>query len=459
MARERTRFGRLCALSLLCVGLSSSVAAQPAVERARAHFVEGYELVERGELDAAIAEFEQAYAASPNFAVLFNLGQAYAAIGHSVEAVEKLELYLTLGGPAIPEERRKSVREAIEYQSRRIGAIELTINPAGTRVSVDGKAIGETPLSKPLRATPGPHTVVLERAGYEPRFAVVHVEPKRTSLLALSLEPAEPATLAVECLLPDVSLRLDGTETSLKLSKRRELPVAPGPHELSFSRPGYVPKRLVLAVTRTRPASVRCDLEIDPASRETAELAVEHPRGTRVSIDGRAHPRRPLPVGRHRVSVSGPGYDPVETLVSVAPGARRSIEVRPRPSSTALLEERRARQQSQRLASYIIGGVGAASATAALTVFLVNDAAYEDWRKDNAELVVRLGSEPTSVTAADLHAHLTRENSIRTWDNVAVGLGAFGAAALAGAAALFLWSYPDPPVTLTGDAARWRWRF
>src|SRR5689334_19745800 len=78
----------------LCMGVwAGSARAETPVDTARAHFERGYALAQQGAFEPAVAEFELAYAASPHFSVLFNLGQAYGASGRAVQAERTLLRY------------------------------------------------------------------------------------------------------------------------------------------------------------------------------------------------------------------------------------------------------------------------------------------------------------------------------------------------------------------------------
>ena len=75
---------------VLCVAGAARAQEAPNPSEAARHFDRGYLLAQQGSLEAAIAEFKQAYALSPHPSVLYNLGQAYAASGRAVEAVQTL---------------------------------------------------------------------------------------------------------------------------------------------------------------------------------------------------------------------------------------------------------------------------------------------------------------------------------------------------------------------------------
>jgi hypothetical protein len=157
-------------------------------EAARAHFKSGLEHVQHGELAAAIEAFESAYQTSPNYAVLYNLGQAYAAVGRRADAVRTLERFLVDGGERIEPERRNAVETMLERERARLGTLELAISPAEAEVFVDGRrrASGR---SGPEALDPGEHVVVARLSGYQTRVAAVELAVGQTVRLDLTLEP------------------------------------------------------------------------------------------------------------------------------------------------------------------------------------------------------------------------------------------------------------------------------
>jgi PEGA domain/TPR repeat len=187
---------KLCALLAATLALlaPSAPQAQPVVAPAEAsrHFERGYLLAQQGSLEEAISEFNQAYALQPHPSVLYNLGQAYAASGRSVEAVETLGRFLEQA-PAADVERRAQASALMEYQTQRIGLVSLTVAPEGATISVDGVALGPSPLAEPLKLAAGNHALVLAHPGYETRVESLQIVGKQRLSLALVLEPQKRA--------------------------------------------------------------------------------------------------------------------------------------------------------------------------------------------------------------------------------------------------------------------------
>jgi tetratricopeptide (TPR) repeat protein len=172
---------------------------------ARRHFDRGMELAGEGAYSEALVEFTRAHEISPHYAVLYNIGQAYVALGRPVEAVDALTRYLDQGGSEIPAERRKQVDAEILKQKARIAEVEVRTDVPGAVVSIDGKQIGRTPLAGPVRLAIGTHRIVAAvpgRPSVEQSVTVAGEERRRVELAipaaaaAPSLAPAAPAQAA-----------------------------------------------------------------------------------------------------------------------------------------------------------------------------------------------------------------------------------------------------------------------
>ncbi len=133
---------------------------------ARRHFRLGMELIERGEIDAGVAELERAYETLPHPNVLYNIARAYTEAGRFAEAIEHFERYLATDPPdrsevaafvrAI-ESRRAEARgeEAAPEQPREAPAVAdaspeqvIALRESATQI----EALAESTNSDELRA-------------------------------------------------------------------------------------------------------------------------------------------------------------------------------------------------------------------------------------------------------------------------------------------------------------------
>ncbi|HVV52568.1 MAG TPA: hypothetical protein VHO06_23070, partial [Polyangia bacterium] len=101
--------------ALLALGAARPGRAEDPRSDARAHYAKGLELAGQRGYEGALREFEQAYAISPQFAVLYNIGQARVALGQTAQALEALTRYLHDGGARISPERRAQVERQLAW--------------------------------------------------------------------------------------------------------------------------------------------------------------------------------------------------------------------------------------------------------------------------------------------------------------------------------------------------------
>ena len=444
--------GARALLFALAFGQARPLHAEPeGTSSAREHFEAGYRFVEQGALDAAIEEFEQAYEKSPHFSVLYNLGQAYASLGKSAEAVDRLERYLELGGTQLTRARVEQVRELIAYHSRRVGRVQLEVRPPGARVSLDGKALPATASSGSVPLTLGLHGLVAEHPGYATRSLGVRVVAGETTRVSLALDALPPVAIGVTCAIPDVITSVDGKPV---VPTQGELLLTPGDHQLGFRRAGYLPReQTVRAEARGR---YDCALSPDPSDEAVGTLRVRHPRGTIALLDGAPFSDRPVPAGRHRVSIAGEGVAPATRMVTVVPNATQTVELMLGPATLRQREQARTRK----LVGLTVGGVGAAAVLAAGALYLYNTEKYADFQQDSAELLARFHADPTSVSTGEMGALFDEQNRIYNRDAIALGVGVFGVVSLAAATALLLWpSAPTDVLTVTGSGSTARFAF
>jgi hypothetical protein len=428
-----------------------SLAQSNPTAEAKESFERGYALFQRGDFEAAAALFERAHTLRPNYSVLYNLAQAYASSGQFVLAVNAFERYLSDGGAEIPEERRKTVESAIRYYGSRIGALELVVTPAGAEVAVDGRGVGVAPIRSSVRVNAGPHVVTATLPHHAPAVRSVTVTGGTSSRVELTLVRERLVDFHIACGVPNVVLSVNGEPLPPAAARVLRLPQAQ--QEFEFRRAGYLPQLFTLTPEGVGPVTLRCDLQLDPTLPDHPSLRVKHPLGTRVRIDGAPFRSGAVGSGKHVIEVTGPGYTPLRTELSLKPRERRVVELVPERSRR---ERERAAERAMNLRhtiAYVLGGSGLVAGTVAAVLFVANDGSHDDWKRDNREFIDRFNADPRSVSASELDALIERENSIRDRDMLAVNLAVAGGAALVGAAVLRFWPSSSRPPPLVSRPA------
>ncbi len=179
----------------------SPTAAAPAADTtdttdARQHFGDGLKLYKDGDFDAALVQFERAYAIKPNYKVLYNIAQTYFQLREYVEARDDMARYLKEGGTAIDPERQAAASKDLADLEKRLAKVTLTVNVAGATVLVDGKKVGTTPLSEPIAVSEGQRTISVEAPNRGARQRLIRVAGGENQALTLDFEEAPPPVLA-----------------------------------------------------------------------------------------------------------------------------------------------------------------------------------------------------------------------------------------------------------------------
>jgi hypothetical protein len=132
---------------------------------AKAHFAAGMKLLDQGDQEHALKEFEAAYALIPSPKIQFNMGIAHQALGHNVEALDSFDLFLAGATEDIPQEKLDQASKHRRELLAKVAAITVTCDRRGVAVSIDGVVRGKTPFAHPLYTEPGAHLLLAEGGG------------------------------------------------------------------------------------------------------------------------------------------------------------------------------------------------------------------------------------------------------------------------------------------------------
>ena len=243
---------------------------QPVASTAKESYEAGVRWSAEGDLDRALAAFERAYELKPHYAVLFNIGQLYSALGQPVEAIDALGRFLKEGGDRIDPNRRAEARRTIAKNEQRVGELAIEIQTAGAQVMVDGGALAPG-ASTTLRVPAGKHVVVASKTGFEPRVLTVEVAGGSRVAVPIQLDPLarEIATSAPRLTVPvtqsDAQVMLDGVPFSGGF-------VTAGTHQVRVNLPGYRPWAKDVELRPNQELVIPVDLVALPDADERAGL-------------------------------------------------------------------------------------------------------------------------------------------------------------------------------------------
>lgn len=334
---------RLVVITALCctawLSWAEVAIAEPTAQgqkEASVRFKRALDLWNEGHHDAALAEFQRAYEIAPMYQVLYNIGKGHAVIGNAVKAVDTLEKYLSEGGQAISDKKRKEVEELIQQQRQRIARLYVDVNVDGADILLEGVHVATTPLTKPLRLTAGKHTVgalapcclteqrTVELAGNVDEHVMFNLKPK----------PDQQPSVSFRSRLKEVDVLVDG-ESVGKTPFPGPLGMTPGKHEIVARRPGYRDYKDTLTLTEGNKQEIQISLQRDPGAlpEQLGKLRLTLPEAPyALQVDGESMDAMgatlALPVGSHEVAVQVAERQPFVTQVSV-PAGTGTLELRP----------------------------------------------------------------------------------------------------------------------------------
>jgi PEGA domain len=129
------------------------------------------------------------------------LGFVEQALGMWVDA----EAHLAAAAAATTDpwvgEHASLLAESLAFVRRHLGALVVESTVAGAEVSVDGVAVGRTPLPTPLTVATGPRRVEARAGGYRPFAATVTVRAGTTTRVAAAID-TRPSALPLAATAP-----------------------------------------------------------------------------------------------------------------------------------------------------------------------------------------------------------------------------------------------------------------
>jgi hypothetical protein len=188
-------FRRQIATLLLCGLCAGRAAAQEdgAKQAAKAHFDAGNTLLAKGEVAAALVEFQRSRALFPTRGNTLNAAIALQRLGRFDEA---LELYSSLPRDfELDREQRARVDREVELLRALTGKLSIRAE-AGVSVSIDGRDRGTAPFAQPLIVLGGSHLVRARQAGRAPVERRVEIVTDSEQELVIEPLAAEAAPAA-----------------------------------------------------------------------------------------------------------------------------------------------------------------------------------------------------------------------------------------------------------------------
>lgn len=200
-----------------------------------------------------------------------------------------------------------------------------TTTPPTATVSIDGHAVGKTPLAD-VPVEPGRHEVKVSAPRYKPAIRTIEIEGRETrDHLSLALAPAW-GTLDIATDPPGAEVKLDGKPIGQTPLRARPLE---GDHRLDITKDKWKPVAREVRVVAGQAQS----LSVIRLEKSDGKLAITStPTGATVTVDGAYRGATPLeiPVAadrKHKLILTKPGYEITASTASAGPDQTRTLKI------------------------------------------------------------------------------------------------------------------------------------
>jgi hypothetical protein len=214
----------------------------------------GVKLFEDKNFDAAIVEFEAAYAERRRASPLLNIALCHKARFAYPKAIAALESALASHADTMDEKDQKAARAAIDEMRALLGTVLVEVSPIGATVVVDGEEQPPGTAGKPIPLGPGPHRFAAKADGYAPaEIAMPVASGDKDKVVRLALVP-DKGYVRVDALDPATTILVD--QKQVGAGQWAGL-VPPGSHVVELVRAGKPPYAVQVTVAAGKTIDVR----------------------------------------------------------------------------------------------------------------------------------------------------------------------------------------------------------
>ncbi|XXT17842.1 hypothetical protein WME94_47170 [Sorangium sp. So ce429] len=161
-------------------------------------FKEGRKAHVAGRLDEAEFFYLRAWARMKSYDIATNLGQVQLQLNKPASAAKHLAFGVRTVGPEIEPERLARMQALLAEAKAQVGMLRVRVkNVADAEVFVDGERMGAEEAKHELYLEPGPHLLVIRRAGYEDEHVGVLAAPAMSETVMPELKPKAPEAAAM----------------------------------------------------------------------------------------------------------------------------------------------------------------------------------------------------------------------------------------------------------------------
>ncbi len=298
---------------------------------ARKHWESALLLYEDQNWEGALSEFRTAYDISKEPRVLRNVAVCEKNLKRYADAIFTLQRSLSEGATDFEPELATQIKDEIDILMPLTSMVIIEVNEPGAEVSIDGRVVGTSPLSAPVRVNVGERTFSAKKAGYLDANVKVMTSGGGTVPVKIALEPAVKmgkVFVNVGGLAAGVQAKvtIDGVEVG---TSPYQGDLQAGKHTFEVHAPGYVSQKVTKDIEYKGTVSVDVSLQKE---KHEGLLAIDTgvPEAT-IVVDGKVVGQGSytgvVASGGHSVKVDADGYKPYQSEVTVLDNQKRGVSI------------------------------------------------------------------------------------------------------------------------------------
>jgi hypothetical protein len=217
-----------------------------------------------GDYAGALGKFRQAFAASNDTRLLWNMASCEKSLRHYAKTIDLLERYAK--NPGTAEQDRKDALALIDTIKGFVASVDVAVSERGASVLVDSESVGVSPLDRAVLVDLGAHEVRVEKTGFKPFSTRREFEGGASATVRVTLQPEEHTGRLVVSAQTGDSIQLDGDPVG---TTRWEGVVRSGDHAIRVTAPHAAPYAATVAVRDKETREVGVTLQRESGGSST----------------------------------------------------------------------------------------------------------------------------------------------------------------------------------------------
>lgn len=224
-------------------GSATTSLAQSLQGDAKEAYDSGELLVANGDFTGALTKLRQAYDASKDPRLLYEMALCEKELRRYAPMQSLLQQYLRDAEGSIPADIRTAVDEALAAIKSLVATVTVSSLEPEATVLVDGEVVGVTPIPAPLTVDLGKHVIVAKKAGFDSNEQTIDaLGGSAVSVTLVLIAQARVAQLVVRS-DADATVKIDDRVVG---AGHFEGQLEPGTHAVQLTERGKEPYRAVI---------------------------------------------------------------------------------------------------------------------------------------------------------------------------------------------------------------------